>query len=267
LIVATQLTKYDAARHALQVASTVDEVKDIRDKAEAMAAYARQARDTELIKWATEIKVRAERRAGQMLAEMPKATGAKGVGPIAVPSCDRNQPPTLAEIGITKNDSSRWQKLAAVSDEQFEAAVAAAKDVAGEVTTAAMMRAAKPADEQRAPKDRKPKPAMVSEERAAEQKPAEEDPPEYTALDEAHDTIRGLQDALALANSGHLSEEDREQASNLIASLREENRILTLKLAAVTASRDQYQTENGELKKQIARQRREIDKLAGTRTA
>ena len=165
---ATQLTKYDAARLALQVASTVDEVKDIRDKAEAMAAYARQARDTELIKWATEIKVRAERRAGQMLAEMPKATGAKGVGPIAVPSCDRNQPPTLAEIGITKNDSSRWQKLAAVSDEQFEAAVAAAKNVAGEVTTAAMMRAAKPADEQRAPKDRKPKPAMVSEERAAE---------------------------------------------------------------------------------------------------
>ena len=169
---ATQLTKYDAARHALQVASTVDEVKDIRDKAEAMAAYARQARDTELIKWATEIKVRAERRAGQMLAEMPKATGAKGVGPIAVPSCDRNQPPTLAEIGITKNDSSRWQKLAAVSDEQFEAAVAAAKDVAGEVTTAAMMRAAKTDEEQnqekKPAKEAKHKPAVISEDRATE---------------------------------------------------------------------------------------------------
>lgn len=111
------------------------------------------------------------------------------------------------------------------------------------------------------------KPHKKDETPPADQKPAEESPPEYTALDEAHDTIRGLQDALALANSGHLSEEDREQASNLIASLREENRILTLKLAAVTASRDQYQTENGELKKQIARQRREIDKLAGTRTA
>ena len=172
MIVATQLTKYDAARHALQVASTVDEVKDIRDKAEAMAAYARQARDTELIKWATEIKVRAERRAGQMLAEMPKATGAKGVGPIAVPSCDRNQPPTLAEIGITKNDSSRWQKLAAVSDEQFEAAVAAAKDVAGEVTTAAMMRAAKTDEEQnqekKPAKEAKHKPAVISEDRATE---------------------------------------------------------------------------------------------------
>ena len=55
---------------------------------------------------------------------------------------------------------------------------------------------------------------------------------------------------------GHLSEEDKTQAAELIARLREENRILTLKLRAVTASRDQYQTENGELKRQITRQRR-----------
>lgn len=108
------------------------------------------------------------------------------------------------------------------------------------------------------------------------QKPAEPDPapapeeppePEYTPLDEAMDTIKDLQDALAIANAGDLSECDRSQAADLIARLREEVRILTLKLQAVTASRDHYQTENGELKKQITRQRREIDKLAGTRTA
>ena len=140
----TQLINYDAARYALQMACSVDEVKDIRDKAEAMAAYARQAKDTALLAWATEIKVRAERRAGQMLAEMPKATGAKGSGSnqYQVRSYDTTAPQTtLSDLDITKDESSRWQKLAAVSEEKFESAVAAAKDVAGEVTTASMLRA------------------------------------------------------------------------------------------------------------------------------
>ena len=139
----TGLAKYDAARYALSVAVEVDEVKDIRDKAAAMAAYARQAQDKELLQWATEIKVRAERRAGEMMRDMEKNTGAKGIGPIAVTRLDRNQAPTLADMGISKNESSRWQKLAAVSNEKFEEAVAAAKEVAGEVTTAYLLKVEK----------------------------------------------------------------------------------------------------------------------------
>ena len=82
----------------------------IRDKADRMAAYARQAMDTELIQYATEIKVRAERRRGELLRDSAtrgeRSTGGK-------PSNDATVT-TLADIGLTRDQSSRYQQLAAM---------------------------------------------------------------------------------------------------------------------------------------------------------
>ena len=69
--------------------------------------------------------MRAERKCGELLAAADKNTGAKGIGPIAVAASDRNTP-TLADMGITKDPSSRYQSLASVSEAPFETAVATA---------------------------------------------------------------------------------------------------------------------------------------------
>ena len=265
------LTKYDAARYALSVAVEVDEVKDIRDKAEAMAAYARQAKDTELVKWATEIKVRAERRAGQMLAEMPKAKGGNPNLPTGTTMVPVDK--TLADIGITKNESSRWQKLAAVTDTQFEEAVSAAKEVAGEVTTAAMLRAAK-ACEPPKPVAPTPPPAPVVEPKEpslADQVREETGAGDFDAaasevqelrsgyLLVAEENQRLLDENAALKADGTTEEQDAAQA--LISELRETNRIQGLELDAVKVSRDIYLNENAQLKKQIKFYQRKLKEL------
>jgi hypothetical protein len=114
-----QLVRYDAMCSAIAAAYSVDEVKDIRDKARAIEVYARQAKNTEAERQACEIRLRAERKAGQLLAEMDKQKAAPGnqyTGPL--PHGDGSK--TLADLGISHNQSSKWQKLANVPDDAFE---------------------------------------------------------------------------------------------------------------------------------------------------
>lgn len=97
----------------------------------AMAAYARQAKDQELILWATEIKVRAERRAGEMLTELPR--GGKFMGRDEAGDFRKTigaKTETTEKLGISKDQSARWQALAAMPEEHFETAVATAKESA-----------------------------------------------------------------------------------------------------------------------------------------
>jgi hypothetical protein len=136
----TELVRYEAARRALAEAHRVDEVKTIRDKAVAMRAYAQQAKDTELIRNATEIRFRTERRAGELLREMEKANGADYGGRPKLDGSRElpfNPPPTLAELGITKTQSSKWQKLAALPEDKFEIRVQHAKARVEAMTTSA----------------------------------------------------------------------------------------------------------------------------------
>jgi N6-adenosine-specific RNA methylase IME4 len=130
------LVRYKAARAALAAARSVDEVKEIRDKVEAMRCYAIMANDTVLEADAAELRVRAERRLGQLLIE-EKAAGrlasgtrgqlsgrdASGGARVAPPE----ERPKLADLGIDKHLSARAQRIAGVEEGAFEAAIARAR--------------------------------------------------------------------------------------------------------------------------------------------
>ena len=69
-----------------------------------MQVYAKQAKDTELIDHATDIRTRAEIRAGELLQEMEKNKGARGKGKVRSHDATALK---LCDLGVTKTQSSR----------------------------------------------------------------------------------------------------------------------------------------------------------------
>lgn len=122
----SQLVKYEAACRAIAECKAIDEVKSWADKAAAMQAYGRMAKDKSLEVDAAEIRIRAERRLGEMIAAQKADGGLAKPGPKSVVRDDRI--PTLADAGISKDLSSRAQKLAAVPEAEFEAEVGQWRD-------------------------------------------------------------------------------------------------------------------------------------------
>ena len=116
-----ELVRYEAAKRALAEAVDVDEVKQVRDKSTAVAAYARQAGDKELELDARELRLRAERRLGKLMVEMPKNEGEAGQFKSDTGGVN-NTPPALRleDVGIDKNLAKTARVAASLDDEEFE---------------------------------------------------------------------------------------------------------------------------------------------------
>ena len=75
LKVRKDLILYDRMVTAIALCQKTDEVKDIRDKAVALEHYARQACNVDAERAAINVRVRAERRAGELLKDLHKSKG------------------------------------------------------------------------------------------------------------------------------------------------------------------------------------------------
>jgi site-specific DNA-methyltransferase (adenine-specific) len=133
----TGLIKFDAAKQAIEVASSIDEVKDIRDRAEAFRAYAKQAHfSLGMQNKCCEIKVRAERRAGELLAETNLDKGGR---PTKNLSHNASGLFKLNDIGISKDQSSRWQSISAIPESIFEEHIREVIEKEQELTSASLL--------------------------------------------------------------------------------------------------------------------------------
>jgi hypothetical protein len=131
------LALIEKAEQALEKASTIDVVKGIRDQAEVLRLYAKQARKSfEMQNQCAEIKLRAERKAGHMLSEQDKNKGA------AVSAENADDIPRLKDIGISYSQSSRWQAIAGIPDEVFEKNLDKLREACREITSAVFLRLA-----------------------------------------------------------------------------------------------------------------------------
>ncbi len=124
------LAVLDRASRILEEAKSVEEIKNVRDTAEAARTYIRAAKlGLHLQNRAAEIKLQAERKAGNLLAGMKLRGGDRK-------SNQRQGRLSLETLGVSRNQSKRWQLIASISDSEFKKFVAA-KNALGEELTAA----------------------------------------------------------------------------------------------------------------------------------
>src|SRR5262245_52988321 len=146
-----QVVLYDRMVLAINECHQTDQVKEIRDKALALETYARQAQNLEAEQKAIEIRIRAERKAGELLKALEKQPGKRTdltsvqATPRLSEDADLNSAqaaPSLfaqakEQAKISDDQAKRWQKLAEIPKEEFEEAL---KDPDAKPSTSRLIR-------------------------------------------------------------------------------------------------------------------------------
>ena len=129
-----ELKRLDNIARALAETTSLKDVKEIRDKAEAARHFARGAcLGLELQNQAAKVKLQAERRAGQLLEELAPHGGNRKS------SC-HNGNLNLEALGINSHQSARWRREAAVPEDIFQRYVEHATMAGKEITSQGLLR-------------------------------------------------------------------------------------------------------------------------------
>ena len=132
-----ELEVLDRAVQMLAQSKSLEDIKSIRDKAEAARTYARAAKlGLDLQNQAAEVKLLAERKAGQFLTALKLRGGNRK-------SKGHDAPLKLEDMGISRDQSKRWQHVSSISERDFRQYLKAATALGQEVTSAGLMRVAK----------------------------------------------------------------------------------------------------------------------------
>lgn len=120
----------------LAEARNYDEAAKIRSQAEALRAYSQQQKlSVECYNYAAEIKLRAERKMGAFLRRMEKNKGGEHSHRQTTGRGESTSAPTLDELGITKDESARYQRLARIPEKCFDEIVVITNETHERLTT------------------------------------------------------------------------------------------------------------------------------------
>jgi N6-adenosine-specific RNA methylase IME4 len=131
-------TQYlERVRQTLIEADRFEDILQARSDGELYRQYAGQRRyGIDIQNIGAEIKLRAERRAGELLSTMPKNNGQLFRGDVMIP---RDDAPTYSELGLNKQQASHWQRASALPEDLFEQYLAETKERHEPLTSAAVL--------------------------------------------------------------------------------------------------------------------------------
>jgi DNA methylase len=140
----------DEAQALVSQIQTVEQASDLAARAAAAQAWATRAKlGQRNVNLAIGTKLWAERRGGELIAKMPKRKG----GQVAVGKPDSNLK-SLDDIGVSRDQSSEWQKLAVIPAPAFAQAVEDAAST-GRLSAAAVLKSKERSDRDKAKREQR----------------------------------------------------------------------------------------------------------------